>query len=112
MRNRLLSFWLMIGKDRLFVFGQLCPSENRISGKSIFLNAGRQLPAAEQGNRLMCRKFFGNREERNSLMPKKHHLVTRFDWTALLALFTFQPLPTRSAPGGRLDTDSPFVIHA
>ncbi|WP_139231751.1 hypothetical protein [Azotobacter beijerinckii] len=112
MRNRLLSFWLMIGKDRLFVFGQLRPSENRMSGKNIFFNAGRQLPAAEQGNRLMCRKFFGNREERNSSMPYRHRLVTRFDWTALLPLFTFQPLPTRSALGGRLDTDSPFVIHA
>jgi len=102
----------MIGKDRLFVFGQLRTSENRISGKSIFFNAGRQLPAAEQGNCLMCRKFFGNREEWDSSMPKKHRLVIRFDWTALLPLFTFQPLPTRSAPGGRLDTDSPFVIHA
>jgi len=112
MRNRLLSFWLMIGKDRLFVFGQLRPSENRMSGKNIFFNAGRQLPAAEQGNRLMCRKFFGNREERNSSMPYRHRLVTRFDWTALLPLFTFQPLPTCSAPSGRLDTDSPFVIHA
>jgi len=112
MRNRLLSFWLMIGKERFFVFAQPWPMENRISGKSIFSNSGRQLPPAQQGNCLICRQFFGNREERNAAMPLRHRLVTRFDWTALLALFTFQPLPTRSAPGGRLATDSPFAIHA
>ncbi|TBW35648.1 hypothetical protein E0E54_11300 [Azotobacter chroococcum] len=112
MRNRLLSFWLMIEKERVFVFGQVRKIENRISGKNISLNVGRQLPPVEQGNRLICRKFFGNREERNSTMPSRHRLVTRFDWTALLPLFTFQPLPKRSAPGGRLDTDTPFAIHA
>ncbi|WP_349571227.1 hypothetical protein [Azotobacter salinestris] len=112
MRNRLLSFWLMIGRERFFVFGQLYPIENRISGKNILSNSSRQLPPAEQGNCLICRQFFGNREKRNSTMPLMHRLVPIFDWTVLLALFTFQPLPTRSAPGRRLDTDIPFAIHA
>jgi len=102
----------MIGKGHVFAFGQVHSIENRISGKNLFSNLGRQLPPAQQGNCLICWKFFGNREERNSTMPSRHRLVTRFDWTALLPLFTFQPLPKRSAPGGRLDTDTPFAIHA
>jgi hypothetical protein len=102
----------MIGKERFFAFGQVHSIENRISGKNMFPNVGRKLPATRKDNCLICRKFFGYREERNSTMPSRHRLVTRFDWTALLPLFTFQPLPMRSAPGGRLDTDTPFVIHA
>ncbi|TBW11746.1 hypothetical protein E0E50_06135 [Azotobacter chroococcum subsp. isscasi] len=112
MRNRLLSFWLMIGKERFFVFAQPWSMENRLFGKSIFSNSGRQLPPAQQGNCLICRQFFGNREERNATMPLRHRLVTRFDWTALLALFTFQPLPKRSAYRPRFGTGIPFAIHA
>ncbi|NHN75929.1 hypothetical protein HA520_01290 [Azotobacter chroococcum] len=112
MRNRLLSFWLMIGKERFFVFAQPWPMENRISGKNMFPNVGRQLPATRKGNCLICRQFFGNREARNSMMPLRHRLVTRFDWTALLPLFTFQPLPKRFAYRPRFGTGIPFAIHA
>ncbi|OHC11802.1 MAG: hypothetical protein A2002_08990 [Pseudomonadales bacterium GWC1_66_9] len=112
MRNRLLSFWLMIEKERVFVFGQVRKIENRISGRNIFLNSGRQLLPAQQGNCLICRQFFGNREARNATMPLKHCLVHIFDWTALLALFTFQPLPKRSAFGRGFDTDNSFATHA
>lgn len=112
MRNRLLSFWLMIGKECFFAFGQVHSIENRISGKNMFPNVGRQLPATRKGNCLICRQFFGNCEERNAAMPLRHRLVTRFDWTALLALFTFQPLPKRSAYRPRFGTGIPFAIHA
>ncbi|WP_152388656.1 hypothetical protein [Azotobacter salinestris] len=112
MRNRLLSFWLMIGKERFFVFGQLRKNQKRIFGKSIFSNSGRQLPAAGKGNCLIFRKFFGNREERKTAMLFAHRLVPVFDWTALLALFTFQPLPKHSASGRGFDTDNSFATHA
>ncbi|MEE4464710.1 hypothetical protein V2S84_21750, partial [Azotobacter chroococcum] len=102
----------MIGRERFFVSGQVCSIGNRIFARNILSNSGRQLLPAQQGNCLICRQFFGNRDARNATMPLRHCLVHIFDWTALLALFTFQPLPKRSAFGRGFDTDNSFATHA